>query len=410
MNTTPINTNQKIALPPKRLLLILSFVISSLSQISCSNSAGGVYQSPEIGETLETIQNTNVYSGSNTVLSYDKHSHRMHRFNLTDKTLERSFKLDASITDFKVYQDSTSSYIFVFGNKKIQIYQENGSIINRPLDFAGSPTYIAARPENHLYVITDDIGSIGILQLDENGNVANSFIGGASIENQIVQGGNLVDSNTLLLYDNVGAVVKVDISQTMADKKWSYTRTVFEKGKVNGVFPANANQSIIRIETMEHLVLNNADLSLVEGTTVTSPTCKEYYHQTFFFICTIDNVASVVTLDDNGNLTSKALNYAPSEIISASIAPDKSTITAHVHQVTDGDTSSIVRINLSDSLVQFKLDTTKTAQIGLSNDFMIEILDSPLGYAKVHPYNNSGEFTEIKGFNREFFWRVDGRF
>jgi hypothetical protein len=105
--------------------------------------------------------------------------------------------------------------------KGISIFNRYDQANHNPIKFLGKPISAAFLPSKGLLIVYDDLMSVGMLKLDNNGNVVKKWVGGAMIANgHTIAAGDLNANGQLILALSDGSVVLTNPEASMDAQSW----------------------------------------------------------------------------------------------------------------------------------------------------------------------------------------------
>lgn len=212
----------------KKLITAFGF-LSFLGLASCGYSGGALTETNDyiIGNPTKSMSglSSRDEGESSSVVLFDKTVRRIHQFDIVNMKHVRSFAVRNSEEAHSVLHGQGGNYIVDLSSKGLTIFNKYNQANHQALGFQGKPKSAAFLPSKGLLVVYDDLMSVGMLKLDVNGEVLNSWLGGASIVgNKTIASGDINSDGTLILALSDDSIVLVDLEQSMTQKKWVFTQ------------------------------------------------------------------------------------------------------------------------------------------------------------------------------------------
>jgi hypothetical protein len=238
------------------LLAVLSFLASA-----CGNPYSTKFDENLVGERLKEMSSSNDNAdkmGIQKVALYDSVAKRIHQFDTKTMALEKSYKVaDNGVPHFVLY-DQKGSYIIDVTTKSLTVFDKSGEAQVDPVKFKGTPLSGAFRPELGLLVVYDDLMTVGILRLNEEGVVQQTWSGGPVLKKgTTLNAGDINSSGQLVLALSDGSFSIVDLYQTLDKKEWIYSSFDTLLTNIKWVAPVRGEQN-------KMLVVSDKALSIVD--------------------------------------------------------------------------------------------------------------------------------------------------
>lgn len=391
-------------------------ILASFGFVACSPSKDNVEEDHVIGETLKNMSAlaASDNASARSIVVFDETVHRIHQFDLSQMTFVRSFDVQNPDEKHFVLYQNEGNFIVDLTTKSLTIINKYGQKNESPIRLQGQPRSAAFREDLGLLVIYDDLMSVGMLKLDSNGEIANSWIGGPVIfANETISAGDILDNGNLILALSDGSIANVDLVQSMSQKKWVYSRFTTNLSEINWVGPVPGTQQVLLkmpgrlalVDTAAHSILSNytmneavhktskrrdphvllswnndLKLAYVQGSQIQ---VRSLFRQNYSILTSnLDLGADLWTVAD-ASFTSKVLYNDLNEVKSA---------------------RQLKRYRFSDMLTVFARKIPDQSQVQVSNNFAFALFPSELGYAV--RYDLSSENTrELKLFNVQHIGR-----
>jgi hypothetical protein len=240
-------------------------IIFCLSSLVLISSCGPVAQSDGnadvIGQKLESITPLRATDGEQKkkVSLYDPVVKKIHQFDLNQMTVLRTLPVLFPSEKHFVLDSGSSNYIVDLSEKHISIFDRFSIPQHQPIQMQGVPRSAAFRPDLGWLIVYDDLQSVGVLKLSDEGQVVDKYIFGSVVDgtNSIVSG-DLLDDGRLVLALSDNSLSFVDLQASLALKpkpKWIATNQPTTFTKINWIAPLAANKNRLLIKTNTQIIL-----------------------------------------------------------------------------------------------------------------------------------------------------------
>lgn len=156
-----------------------------------------------------------------SLVLFDKTVRRIHQFDLTAMSHVRSFGVRNPDIPHYVLYGNNGNYIVDLSEKGLSIFNRHDQATHNPIPFQGKPISAAFLPSKGLVIVYDDLMTVGMLKLDNNGDVVKKWRGGAAIANgNTIAAGDLNSSGQLILALSDGSVVVTNPEASMDAQNW----------------------------------------------------------------------------------------------------------------------------------------------------------------------------------------------
>lgn len=248
-------------------------VAMSLTLLNACSSRPHDYKGDDynIGDKLSRISSLNTMAGEKKshVAIYDETIKKIQVFDIQnnqhDSTIDSispppvisNPTAPASSQHYVLYA-ATGNYVVDITTKGYAIIKKDNTHVNNPITMMGNPTSAAFRDDLGLLVIYDDAGSVGVLRLNEQGDVIGAFVGGnklSTTSSATIASGDLNDAGKLMVSLSNGDIASIDLEQTITQRKWVYAtfNTTLKQAEWISHLPGENNKILIRIsETRSH--------------------------------------------------------------------------------------------------------------------------------------------------------------
>ena len=404
--------------------LSLSFLL-----VACSDKPLSRAEQDEhlIGVALASISPMASPGGvdSTQVAIYDETIRKVHHFDLENPGLIKTFEVQNNAPKVKHFEllSQNNGYIVDLSFQNLSIYDPSGQALHHnPLNFQGKPVSGAFVPSRGSLVIYDDLSSVGLLKMDNDGRVSDSWVSGPVVSGRdTLSAGDMNSDGDLILALTNGGIRVFDVSQSVAQKAW-VPLTVFDSGLANILWLAPiAGTNLVMVRNSSKIALIDMGTNnIVSEFSMADYTVEKYSKMDTPHILLRKASASRSDRDDlivvyaEGNLLkSKTLHLMKKSILSSRLNLTKDTWTlidttysyeyryrgGTVYDYSDfyRENRELKRYRFSDLLAQ-KIMGIGTEQTQLSQNFLFSLFPSKLGYATRYNINN-GEKIELKRFN-----------
>lgn len=251
---------------PSKITFALT-IFSVLWLTGCG--AGAPEQHPDeyiVGQPLSEISGLTDDQGkdSTSMAIYDSNVGRIHQFNLTSMTLERSLSvINPGIEHYVLYHD-VGNYVIDLSTKHISVFNHVGRAQHQPIRMMGTPKSAAFRPSLGYLVLYDDQHSVGIMKLNDQGDVSNAWVGGPLLaDGATIMSGDVDEKGRLVLALTGGTIAVVDLQQTLFGRRWDFQTFNVNLTDVKWIAPvpgspdhylANAQEGIALIDVVAKTV------------------------------------------------------------------------------------------------------------------------------------------------------------
>jgi len=191
----------------------------------CSGSKGE-FDKGVIGQTLsETSGLYNSYGiDTKNIFVVDHATNRLLGLNTETMGFDYEFALTKPEENHYVAMDTNEKFVIDFSLKHLQVIALDGQRYDSTLKFRGTPTSVAYNPISRTMVMQDDLSSIGILKMAQNGAIEKSWLGGPLVaEGKQIEAGDVDKSGRLILAMSDGSITVVDIDATLAQQSWQHS-------------------------------------------------------------------------------------------------------------------------------------------------------------------------------------------
>ncbi len=407
----------------KKNILSLFTLIASAHFVACTYKPTDQNDDHIIGNSVQTVSALRSADGSEAknIVIFDETVRRIHQFNVTDMTFVRSFAVSNPAEKHYVLYSDLGNYTIDLTSKGLTIFNKYGQANKDPITFQGTPISAAFRPELNLLVVYDDLMSIGILKLDSNGEVIQSWVGGSDIINDLSSSaGDLTETGFLSLALSDGSIAVVDVNQSLASRSWvlvAGTPFATTLSNIKWVAPiaghpeqllAESSQSLALINTSTHTILSSFDLTGFHVDKVSKIIDPHLFlrgsdGETFKLVYVEGSQVKAKTFYPRDNVF-----FSANHILTSTLDLAKNTwsfVDTNYSQPGLFDDINEIRENrtyksyrMSDKLAISKLPVASQVQVQLAEKFIFALHPSEIGYA-TRTDVNSGEEIPARYFN-----------
>lgn len=390
-----------------------------------------------IGQNLSAVSSISTESDSDQskIAMYDATVCRIHQFDLSTGTWERTFIPTIRGGTHKIMFEPSGNYVIDLVDAHLSIFNKNGRLQDPDLKFVGAPKNASFRPSLGYMVMQDDSKTAAILKIDSMGNVSGRASLGQIVYNDIsMVAGDIDDSGQLVLAMSDGKIALIDLAQTLATGAWSVTTTFNSNlSGINWLAPmhdgshqilaktkedANGNTTIAVFDTAAHTMVGAS--FVIPSSRRVIKTSKLYDPH---FIVRDDSPAtssalSTVVYVQNSTIRTKTITNTIRNILSSRLSVSSnswSMVDTDVWRIWDGfhwwnrilyDDYNIVqsgrifqRFSLDSMAPMNKYTIPDTTQLQIGRSKILQLYPSKLGWAVQSSISDPGNAKEITRFN-----------
>ncbi|MFZ3231389.1 MAG: hypothetical protein WA160_14360 [Pseudobdellovibrio sp.] len=361
-----------------------------------------------IGQKLEAMTPLRATDGSEkqTIAIYDPIVKKVHQFDLNLMIVDRTLSVLNPDDQHFVLHSGLSNYIIDLSEKHVSIFDKNSVPQHQPVKFQGKPISSAFRPDLGLLIIYDDLQSVGVIKLAQDGQVLDSHTFGAVVsdDNSIISG-DLRDDGHLILGLTDNSIADVDVQACLSAKTWLppviHMTTLT---KINWIAPlAGILNHKLLIKTNDQVVLFDLNTNtIIDHMDIKSTDVIKLSKSYNPHVIVSTSLSSMDLIFTDGNFLKKRsiqiLNSAANDqyvypILSSDLDLANDTWTYvyikkyygnilfnNVNERTENRT--LVRMRVSDGLSLQSKQIVDNAQIKLGADFFFALYPSVLGKAQ----------------------------
>lgn len=242
------------------LSVLLGLALSSMLT-ACGNQPrpdkGGHLIGDELAPLMSSTMTINGETQSKVVL-YDGTVNRIHQFNVTTNTHERSLPVVSNGNNHAVLFDQAGNYVIDLTSKSVTIFDYQAKPTNYPLPFADAPKSAAFRSGLGLLLVYNDKGTVLMMKLDQFGHIEKSTTrGGALADDTAISAGDIDETGRLILAMSDGSMAVVDMLQTINDNEWPSPMPSFSTTlkNISWVSPVRGNPNQVFVAGDKELAL-----------------------------------------------------------------------------------------------------------------------------------------------------------
>lgn len=392
----------------KNLLFIAMFIV-----FACKNRSGSNYANPQntntIGDSLQSYMPRYMLGmdNKNIITAYDDNVKRIHQFDLANASLVRSFPVQRANTH-NILTGRSGNYVIDIADGKLDLINEDGTSTDIPLNFPGTPSTAAFSPEEGIFAIVDEFDSIGLLEINEQGIIVNSWMGGSKLGDQtIAMAGDVLPGARLVVSMNDKKLAIIDIRASMEQKTWVFETTDAFSSSIDWIARIPNQENWIMATSLSSVfVYDIANKTIIDEISLSSKRILGRYRDLSPHIYTQDianeesgststEFVQAYTINNDGTLSAYSLQSNLYQV-------DYSVIDTEQGILSVVERSTVYRVRLSDNLVLTRLQSKSGAKTGITSDYIFFQYDSALGYCEKASYEQSEEIERIEGFNIEY--------
>lgn len=402
------------------LNLALGALLSAGGLVACTGSLTPTGDDYLIGNSVQDLSSLKNDGGEDvhTLVMFDETVHRIHKFDLSTMTHQKSYEVNQPSEKHYVLYNAQTDSIVDLTDKGMSLIDRFDRTQNNPLSLQGTPRSAAFNQDLGILVIYDDLMSVGILQLDANGDAQKSWVGGpALLEGASIASGDLTSDGKLVLALSDNSIVLVDVTQTLAQKTWVFTRFTTSLQDIKWLAPVGGHPEQVFVRDADGLAL--LDLN-TQGVLAQYSLADEYVQK-------LSKLGDAhVILRSNDGLTVKLLYPQSSQIkvrtlyrqadyfLSSllSLQKDRWSFVDSTYQSVGlyDDLNQVKKsrnfkqYRVSDLLSLQKRPVASEAQIQMSDQYLFALFPSELGYAVRYDVGSDHQ-SELKLFNLNYIPR-----
>ncbi|NRA47302.1 MAG: hypothetical protein HRU09_20320 [Oligoflexales bacterium] len=391
----------------KYYLVLLIMMVQFACKSGSSPRAG--QNTDTIGDSLQAYMPRYMLGmeNNNIITAYDENVERIHQFDLESGSLVRSFPVRQA-SKHNILTGRTGSYLIDIADGHLDLIKADGQTTNIPLTFPGTPETAAFSPEEGIFAIADEFGSIGLLEINDSGEILNSWMGGSKLgEQSVALAGDVLAGARLVVSMSDNKLAIIDIRATMEQSAWVFETTEAFSSAVNWIarvpgqenwIMATSQSSLFVYDVVAKTVLSEQSL---DGKQVLGRYRDLSPHVYMQDIASEEsgsaNAESIViyTINNDGTLRTDTLTNNLDQAEYSVIDLDQGFLSVI-------ERSRVYRVRLSDNLVLTFEQPKSGAKTSITADYIFFQYDSALGYFEKASYVQSEDIETIEGFNIEY--------
>jgi hypothetical protein len=329
--------------------------------------------------------------------AYDTFTRSMIYLDSKTPSLSFSDELGESFQESFWLPAEDQSYAFVLEGREVRLKQPITTPAEDLFRLGDNIVSYAALPSEGLFAFVDANFSISLVQLSTEGEPLQQWVGGPLLPSgQRITVGDMLPGGRLLLGLDTKELVLVDCLASLQAKTWIYETLPALSERILWVAPVRgqADRALIELSST-YLVYDVSTKSVV------STLGLEFSKSSLF--ASKRGSAHLGYKDlSKGTMTlvyPKGDGFAMLPL-PASLGDPLSSYLTETYLLAQSSKEKAVRIRLSDALVEATLEVGKEARVGLSEDAVAAVYESPLGYIEIHRFDTK-EPIVFKGFNRD---------
>lgn len=397
-------------MPSNKFYFLITALILNLALTACTV---GPEQSQDhiIGNTIDNISSlapAETESVRNLII-YDKTVHKIHQFNLDKMQLLKSYPVQNPDSEHFVLADNQGRYAIDLHKKGFSIFSmSSDGILHDPIQMQGTPRSAAFRPGLGYLIVYDDLGTVGVLKLTEDGGIIKkTILGNELLDGFSISAGDLNENGQLILALSDSSIAIVDLEQTLNDEKWAFTRFNTTLRQINWVAPVPGQASQVLLRDRDGLTLMDLVTKTVLDQNANTGTTLKVSKNRDPHVIQKSGSATIMTYVDQGLLKTKTLYRQRDNILTSFLDVSKSKwFVVDFNKVGPGFAKDADDVEgrefkyyrTTDMLVVSTKDLPSKAKLQLADDFIFALFPSELGYAARYSLQGDQK-SELKYFN-----------
>lgn len=356
-----------------------------------------------IGERVEVI--TFTPDGNGDVSYYfDAQAGRIHRFDLSAGRLTDSFVVPQPDKEHRVFVPSSEAYVVDFVETQLTIFRSDQATVREDLNLPGTPISAAFDEATRTLVVYDDLSSIALVRLDEQGTIEQSWIGGPVFDPEtLVRAGDFTSDGRLVLSFSNERIGVIDVNGSLESGSWQWQDQEPGIGLIDWVAPIQDQSDLVALHGESSLVIWDVSANTAITSTDLSEGTVTYLYKSEIphFYYSESGTQKLFTIASDGSVNSTVV---PLErlIKRSQISADQTRLTVGYTEV---DGSLVVRqLRIQDGVTLYTDSFRSMDQniYGFSQSFLLEIYPSGLGSLNIIDLA-TGNQKSIVNYNLPFF-------
>ena len=374
-------------------------------------SSSPVPGSDQIGDSLSFVTSSYVQgpAGSDLVYAYDHYVQRFHQFDLSTPAIMASFSVRESKTHH-ILSSASGAYLVDVSEEHVDLVVPGQASQTDVLHLSGKPATSAAIPSEGIYVIVDELKSIGCLLVDDNGTVTGSFVGGAKLGAlDTVLAGDLLPGGKLVVSLSDQSFAIIDVKQSVTQQQWVFDTMPGVSETIDWVsrIPDASNRFVATTAT-QIVVMDISTQTVVSQTALDKTLVARFRNAQPHLYASDGTNLFLYTIDPAGQVSSQILAGSITAVSDSTLDQDRSHITIVQQDLSPDELGfaypKIFRIRLSDSLVVSKKDPIGRSRVGITSNYMLFQYESALGFAERYAFDTDATAHVMEGFNIPYLW------
>jgi hypothetical protein len=383
---------------------IFTMLLAAFILVSCGadgNSSKGI-----IGSPLQ--QESGIFNSygieTSKVFVVDETTDRLLGIGLSDFAIKHQFELKKKEDEHVTIMDINEKFVIDFSKKHLNIYGLDGGVYDRPFNFQGTPTSAAYNPFTRTMIIQDNLQSVGMMQLAENGSITSSWLGGPQLASGTsIVAGDLDKTGRLVLAMSDETMAVVDVTQSIAQQSWQQTAFSPGLGKVTWVAPDNRNPDLLLVSSSTKIaIINSATKVVVDQKTLDSSSSIRFSSKAGLGHVFTEKagVVSLYFINSQGAIGVESLAQASLTGLKQSfLSADAASITL-LFEVGYRE-RSVLKMRLSDALVEVEKSIDTTGETSINGSTVFVNFKDPLGALELHSLT-SDDVKRLEGYNFDY--------
>ncbi len=375
------------------LLLTLTTTVSCVRQIDFTKGDENI-----IGVRLDKMSSLVNFEGqeSEEITIFDEKKRRIHQFQLSDMAHLRTLKVREPEQKHVVVAHEKGHFVVDLFDQHLSVFGKQGQVEHDPLQFSGNPVSVAFRSELNLFIMYDDLNSVGIMKLDNYGNILKRWVGGPVLkDDSTITSGDLLANGNMALGLSNGNIALVDIEQSLLLEKWKSTEFNPSLGKISWVGPVRDKPNQIFVKAGNEIALIDVVAQIKLDSVVISGANFEKLSKTFdpHIVVRTSGWQGEITVyyPQNSKIVKRALQKQDFYLLSSQlnltsdrwsfVESDQKTDWFDNSVNTVKNTRRVKMFRLSDMAALKRMDVAAEAQVLLSSSSLFALFPSDFGYA-----------------------------
>ncbi len=355
-----------------------------------------------VGQKLDSVSGLRNLDGlpAQKVTMFDPIVKKIHQFDLSSMSWLKTLTVLNPNEKHFVLDSGNLNYIVDLSLKHISIFDRNSIAFHNPVRLMGNPVSAAFRPDLGWLVIYDDLQSVAVIKLSNDGEVIDSHLFGAVVDGgRSIVSGDLQDDGSLVLAlsDNSIAVVDLQASLGAQPKRWISNIHATSLSRINWIAPVPNRAGRLLMKTTDQVLLYDLpSKTVLQDLSVFSKDVVKLSKSLDPHVVVSDGSTSMKLIYTDGN-TLQGRSIALRDFVYSVLNSDldlRNDCWTYVYlKNTTGfswfndanqktENRQLVRYRISDQLALQNKTIDDKAQIRLSQNFVFALYPSVLGYAK----------------------------